>query len=849
MSCIKKSIFIVLFLSAIGVKAQDFYFKEYAPFNKNIPTPEAFLGYNIGESHTRHDLIVAYIEKLASLSDRATVAVYGYTNEHRKLLMLTITSPKNHKNLDSLKQQHLKVVNGKQVDISKLPIFINLGYNVHGNEPSGSEAALLTAYTLIASENTKVLEYLEKTVIFLDPTINPDGRDRTVNWVNRYKGNPLITDKFDIEHNEAWPKGRTNHYQFDLNRDLLLAVQPESQARLKWFHSWYPNVITDFHEMSTKKTYFFEPKPLSASLEPVTPDENYELTKHFAKGFITDLNKNGSLYFTKEIYDATYPGYGSTYGDLQGSLAILFEQAGVRGHLIESQNGDLSFQYAIKNQFIATFATIKSAILNKDLLYKYQNTFFKKAMDNAKKSKVKAYVFGDNYDKNRTKYFIDLLLKHQIKVYPLERDIYKGKKTYKKASSFIVPTNQQQNLMVRTMFETNRKYRDSVFYDASSWSVANFYNMKYDELSDVNSHNNELTTKTNKVKTEAFSQSNYAYLISWNDYNAPALLNALLEKNVHIKIALKSTKMMANDKAVDFGRGSMLIPMAIQDLKSDEIYAILKEKSAEFNIQVYAVNTGYSLKGIDLGSVNFVSVKQPKVMLLVGEGTSAYETGEVWQLFEQRLKMPITKVPLSIFNRINLQRYQVMVMVSGNYKALSEKNKTELKNWVKQGNTLITIKGASSWAISNNIVNEEFVKKAPKKAFKRIAYKDARGTIGKQRIGGAIFKVDLDLSHPIAFGYHDATIPMYKNNRIFIKPSKNPYSTVAMYTAKPHVDGFVTQENIDNYITKSASIIVSGLGKGRVVLFADNPNFRGAWYGTNKLFENAVFFGNLIKIP
>ena len=848
MKLIKIFSLLICIITFQTVNSQNYYFEEYKPFNKNIPSPQEFLGYKIGEFHTRHDLIVAYLEKIASLSDRANLEVYGYTNEHRKLLMLTITSPKNYNQINQIKKKHLKIVNGEQVDYQNLPVFINLGYNVHGNEPSGAEAALLTAYTLIASENQKVLNYLDKTIIFLDPVINPDGRDRTVNWVNRYKGNPLITDKYDIEHNEAWPKGRTNHYQFDLNRDLLLAVQPESQARLKWFHNWYPNVITDFHEMSTKKTYFFEPKPLSASLNPVTPNENYELTKKFAKGFIKDLDKIGSLYFTKEIYDATYPGYGSTYADMQGSLAILFEQAGSRGHLIESQNGNLSFSFAIRNQYVSSMATIKSAIINTNTLYKYQNSFFKNAQNQAKKSKVKAYVFGDNYDKNRNKAFIDLLLKHKIKVYPISNEINRDNITYKKGFSYVVPTNQQQNLMVRTMFETNRNYRDSVFYDASSWSVANFYNMKYSKLTSVHTNKNPITKESNTVKINNFEKSDYAYLISWDDYYAPKLLYKLLEKGIKVKIASKPSTVLYNNKNITFDRGSMLVPMAIQNINSDDIYTIIKNECEKTNIQAYPINTGYSIKGIDLGSINFTTINKPKVMMLFEGGVSTYESGEVWHLFEQRMEMPITKVPEKLFSSIDINKYNVIILVSGSYNTLFN-SKEKLSNWVAQGNTLITTRTASYWAINNKLVNEAFVEKIENITNKRIPYKDARGTIGKQRIGGAIFKVNLDISHPIAYGFHDNIIPIYKNNSIFIKPSLNQFSTVAKYTEKPHIDGFVTQANIDNYITKSAAIIVSGIGNGRVILFADNPNFRGAWYGTNKLFMNAVFFGNFIKIP
>ncbi|MCI2229813.1 zinc carboxypeptidase [Polaribacter sp. MSW13] len=833
---------------------QSYYYSDYEPFNKNIPSPEEFLEYGIGDYHTRHDLVVAYMTKLAELSENATIKIYGKTNENRKLINLTISSLENLKNIESLKEKHLQVVSEKTdvKDFSDLPIFINLGYNVHGNEPSSTEAALLTAYVLLASENPKVKEYLKEAIIFIDPVINPDGRDRHTNWVNTFRGTPLIADNDDIEHNEAWPRGRTNHYWFDLNRDLLLAVQPESNARLKWYHEWYPNVVTDFHEMGTNSTFFFEPKQLSASLKPVTPVENYTvLNNAFAKYFTADLDKIKSLYFTKEKYDATYPGYGSTYGDLQGSLSLLFEQASSRGHIQETPTGTISFPFTIRNQFVASFSTIKAAISNKNLLYSYQNNFFKSSIEKASKSKIKGYVFGDDYDKNRTKSFIDLLLKHQIKVYHLEEEVATDNKKYHENSSYYVPTKQPQYLMVRTMFETYKKYRDSVFYDASSWSMANFYNMKYSELKKAPNYKKQVSSETNKIEIEKLTKSDYAYLISWDDYYSPALLHHLQEKGVIVKTATKPFEVSTENSKKKFDRGSLLIAVGVQKITEEALFTALKEVSETYKIEVNAVETGYSLQGIDLGSSNFVTLEMPKAMMLVEGGVSSYEAGEVWHLLEQRMQMPISKVPERIFYRTDLRKYNVIIMVSGYYNLLNANSRQKLKDWVAAGNTLITTRTASSWAIRNKLVNESLIvnKKDPKNSLERLNYGESREHLGRNSIGGAIFEVDLDITHPIGYGYHNRKLPVYKNNRVWLAPSKNKFSTVAKYTENPHIDGFVTNENLQNYFTKSASIIVHKTGKGRVIMFADNPNFRGAWYGTNKLFMNSIFFGSIIRVP
>ena len=471
------------------------------------------MGYPIGDYHTRHDLVVAYMYKLAELSGKASVHQYGATHENRKLLILTIGTEANLQNLEQIKARHLEVVDSDTDvrDFGELPLFVNLAYGVHGNEPSSTEAAMLTAYTLVASQNEKVKEFLDQTIIFLDPTINPDGRDRHTNWANTFRGSPLIADRYDIEHNEGWPRGRTNHYWFDLNRDLLLGVNPESQGRLKWYHEWYPNVVTDFHEMGTNSTYFFEPKNKSASKNPITPAENRDvLNKVFAEQYAADLDRIGSLYFTDEVYDSTYPGYGSTYMDLQGSLALLFEQASSRGHLQETTTGEITFAFTIRNQYVSSMATIKAAIKNKDLLYGYQNDFFKKSMQKAAKSKVKAYVFGDEHDKNRNKEFVDVLLRHQIEVYPLENDMSHNGKRYKAGSAYVVPTYQKQYYMVQSLFETYEQYRDSVYYDTSAWSMVNFYNMKPSEMAKVPSTGDQMTWETNKVEVEKVQPSCYA---------------------------------------------------------------------------------------------------------------------------------------------------------------------------------------------------------------------------------------------------------------------------------------------------------------------------------------------------
>lgn len=827
-------------LCGFSLYSQDYFLEKYKPYDDDIPSPQEFLGYGIGEHHTRHDRIVSYLEQLAEVSDRAQLIDYGKTHEGRRLVILIVSSSENLSKLEEFKSKHLDFTDPSKsvTNYDEVPIFINLGYNVHGNEPSGGESALLTAYTLTASGNSEIKNYLEKAILFIDPTINPDGRDRHTQWATTYQGSPLVADPQDAEHDEYWPGGRTNHYWFDLNRDWLLGIHPESRGKLGWYHQWLPNVVTDFHEMGTKSTYFFEPMKSNGSLNPIMPRENYEdLNNLFGDYFAKALDSIGSLYFTKEVFDGTYPGYGSSYPDLQGGLGILFEQASSRGHKQKTEFGEITFPFTIRNQYVSSITTVKAAVENKGMLRKYQQDFFKSALSNATGSRIKAYRFGDAYDQNRVKAFVDKLLLHQIEVYRADNH------------EFIVPTRQPQYRMVQSFFETYNKYRDSVYYDASAWSVANFYNMKYRSLNSFNP-GTRVSGLEDLVSYTPISKSDYAYIIDGDDYNSIAALYALQQEDLVLSAAFKPFSTQTNEGLKNFNYGALVLPVSLQKKSADEVYNILKSVQEKFSIPVYAVGSGYHSKGIDLGSRYVKPVSKPKAAMLIGEGIRSYEAGEVWHLLDTRVGMPITKIPLRNFNKISLDQYNSLVLVSGTY-SLNEKQRQKISDWVKKGKTLITIGTASKWVIDKEMVKEALTKveKDSTAIPVRKNYVDAPENLGKESVGGIIVKTALDRTHPLGFGYRDGSIPVYKNNTVWLQPSKNEYATVAKYSSPYMIDGFISSTNRSDYLEPSASIVVSKLGSGRVVLFADNPNFRGSWYGTNRLFFNALFLGDKITIP
>ncbi|MEN1785717.1 MAG: hypothetical protein AAGF77_11330 [Bacteroidota bacterium] len=574
----------------------------------------------------------------------------------------------------------------------------------------------------------------------------------------------------------------------------------------------------------------------NGSLDPIMPKENYiDLNNLFGNYFAKAMDSVGSFYFTKEVFDGTYPGYGSSYPDLQGGLGLLFEQASSRGHVQETAFGKLTFPFTIRNQYISSIAALEAAVANKAYLRKYQQDFFKSALTNAAKTRIKGYTFKEDYDQNRMKAFIDKLLLHKVAV-------------YRTNEGYTVPTRQPQYRMVQTFFETYDKYRDSVYYDASAWSVANFYNIKYKSVSTLNL-GEKVTTTEGMATPKPVIASNYAYIIDYDDYNAPAVLYYLQDHNIKVSTAFKPFEIQTESGKQAFNYGALVVPVPLQKTGSQKVFEVIQKAQQLYQVPIYAVKTGYSTRGIDLGSRNIRPLTKPKAAMLIGDGVSSYEAGEVWHLLDARVQMPITKIPLRNLERVNLDRYNVFVLVSGRYQ-LSDKQQRRLQDWVKKGNTLVTIGRASEWLLKQELVEEQLIEKEKDTSnVERKPYVDARENIGKDRVGGIILKVDLDITHPLAFGYHDTQIPIYKNNTVWLKPSKNTYATVAKYAKKAHVDGFITKENTETFLKHAASLVVSPLGSGRVVLFADNPNFRGSWYGTNRLFLNALFLGNHVNVP
>ncbi|MEO5683922.1 MAG: M14 metallopeptidase family protein [Chitinophagaceae bacterium] len=828
----------------------SYYLPNDVTYNAAIPTPEQVIGHHVGEWHITHDRLVDYMKAIAAASpERVKLEIMGTTYETRPQVLLIISSKKNIDSIEHIRQQHLQLSNpltSASLNTDNMPAVVWIGHSIHGNESSGANASLLSAYYLAAAQGKKIDELLDNVVILFDPSFNPDGLQRFSTWVNQHKSKNLVTDPNSREFNEVWPGGRFNHYWFDLNRDWLPGVHAESQHRLKKFQAWRPNILTDHHEQGSNASFFFQPG-VPARVNPLTPEKNQQLTARIAEFHARFLDRIGSLYFTKENYDDFYYGKGSTYPDVQGCIGILFEQASSRGHAQQTSNGILRFPFTIRNQFTTTLSTLEATtVLRKELL-NYQRDFFKMTLQEGNTATNKAWVIGEAADKARTNHFIEMLLRHKIEVYELNSNLSADNFNFEKGGAYIIPANQPQYRLLRGIFDKTLTYKDSLFYDITAWTMPLAFGLPYAEL---NAAKFTAAVKGSKVDSVRMymgvmkgDKTNYAYAFEWNELYAPRMLYELIDSGVLAKCTSSPFEANASGSKKKFNYGSIIIPVALQKTDADKLFSLLKTSAEKNGVDVYPLTTGMSAAGVDLGSASFINISKPAVAMLVGPGVTPTDAGEVWHLLDQRFNIPASQLEITTFNRVDLNKYNTLVMVSGNY---AELNKEKLKTWVQNGGTLICLEDAVQWTAQNGISNITFRKIPPMNdSSAALLYASKNDREGSQQNYGGIFRAGIDLTHPLFYGYIHPYIYLFKAGKTFPEKSKNPYANPASYGNMPLQSGYISKENY-SAIKNSAAVIVNTVGTGRVISIADNPNFRAFWLGGTKLMMNAIFFGRNI---
>ena len=836
---------ILLSICLYGQENLDYFLPSGIVYNKQIPSPPQYFGHQPGEWHLSHDRLYAYITELAKISDRAIWEEYGKSYENRPLGQLIISSPENIKNIERLRQEHLRLCDPSQSgnsDIGKMPLFIKLGYGIHGNESSAQNSSILTAYFLIAGESEKINEILRNTVILIDPSLNPDGMQRHSSWVNFARSMNNNPDPDSWEFSETWPGGRTNHYWFDLNRDYLFLQHPETTGRMEAFYRWRPNIITDHHEMDAGSSFFFQPGVQKRN-NPLTPANIHTLTAEIGSYHAKYLNSIGSLYYTEESFDDFYVGKGSSYPDIHGSIGILFEQAGVKGHLRNTAGGQISFPFAIRNQVTVAMSTIDAGLAMREKLLECQRDFYKDAIAQADKHPVKAYLFTETADKGRISEFINVLRKHHIRLYKLAKDYTRDGVIYKAADSYMVPLRQDEHRFIRSLFEPVSSFTDSIFYDISTWVLPMAFNLSYTGLNTSKDIDGLLGEEI--IQSSAPSgfltgpQNPYAYLFEWNEYLAPKALFELQDAGIKVKVSTE--KFTYDDGALrkEFSYGTILIHSSEQYLSTTDLHKKIESVAKNCGITIYSVTTGLTPAGMDLGSNLFSNIQKPTVMMFTGDGSNSSDAGEIWHMLDTRFNIPVTMVTPSRANGLNLQKYNVII-VAGNpvvTPAFAEK----LKAWNRNGGTIIAYKTGNRWLLNNKITQIKYVDEVKVKKEEGI-YANIDTDRQIQQIPGSIFETRLDLSHPLCFGYTKNLLPVLKSGITAVKRDTVIYNNPVVYTENPLLSGYSSTENV-NRIKGTAFASVHG---SRIISIYDNTNFRATWYGTNKIFMNAIFFGQLL---
>ncbi|MEW6999095.1 M14 family metallopeptidase [Colwelliaceae bacterium BS250] len=818
----------------------DYYFPDQSSYRSNIPTPQSSLGFTVGERHVRHDQLINYFQSLAKTSDNIVIKEMGYTNEHRKQVIATISSKENLANLDNI----LADRKANQKQDKNAPAVVWLGYSIHGNEISGANAAMLVAYYLAAAKTAEVTELLDNLVIVIEPSMNPDGMDRFTTWVNTNRNNAINTDPEHREHQLQWPSGRTNHYMFDLNRDWLPLTQIESQNRVRNFHQYKPNVLADFHEMGKDSSYFFQPGVPSRT-NPLTPAKNIELTKLFAGYHAKALDSDERLYFSEESYDDFYYGKGSTYPDINAAVGILFEQASSRGYITDSENGVLTFAFGIKNHVLTSFSTLIAAQENKAELHKFRSDFHNENTKLADKENFDGYLISERFDAHRLNSFLSLLEQHEIKAYPLVKNYEDNDGYYYKESSFYVPIKQKQYRLIKTIFNKVTTFKNNTFYDVSGWTMPLAFNINSHEIKSVRSLKLASTAwQPSKLKIATPTITSYAYAFSWDNYLAPKMLNKLLNKGIKAKVATKPFTQDIGQKSVEFAPGSIVIPAGIQQL--DNWFTELTNIQKELNIELVALSTGFSSKGINLGSPSLKTLAPIKVLMLGGQGVSQYEAGHMLYYLDETLSIPVSVVDLYRLDSIDFSQYSHIIMVNGDYKTISESSTKKIKSWLESGGSIYAQQKALHWLTAKELLNASFISNNKiNRSFESadLNYADKDALAAQKRLAGAIFKAQLDISHPLAYGYHNDELAIFKNNTVMMEKPSVPFINVAAYSNEPLLSGYSAPEMSD-LVANNSAIISHNVGKGKIIASTENLVFRGYWQGTSKIVANALFFSS-----
>ncbi|SKC75916.1 M14 family metallopeptidase [Ohtaekwangia koreensis] len=837
----KRILFFILTFISFSLQAQQ-----------KLLSPKDFLGYELGDRFTRHHRVVEYYKHVADALPNVEFYQYGETYEHRPLVYVVVTSPENFQNLEQIRLNNLKkagMADGAPSADKKAIVW--LSYNVHGNEANSTEASMQTLYELSNPQNQKTQEWLKNTVVILDPCLNPDGRDRYANFYNQYGNVPPNGSEDSHEHNEPWPGGRANHYMFDLNRDWAWGTQTETQARLKVYNQWMPHVHVDFHEQGHNHPYFFAPaaEPFHEIISKWQREFQVMIGKNNAKYF----DEQGWLYFTKEVFDLYYPSYGDTYPTYSGAIGMTYEQGGQTGITISTKEGDpLTLKDRLTHHHTTGLSTVEITSINYSRVVDEFEKYFRDNLNNPA-STYKTYVIKGNNNPDKIDQLAKWMDAHSIKYgYSSAGKATRGFDYQTQTTTnvsvstddIVINIYQPKSRFITAVFEPQSKLPDSLTYDVTAWNLMYAYNLKAYALTERINAGKAYESKV--ADNTTIASKPYAYIFQYQGVKDVAFLSALMQKGIKVRSSLKAFKV--NGK--DFDRGALIVTRRNNE-KVEDFDNTVQSLAKSLDRKIYTSPTGFVESGKDFGSSSVNYVKAPNVALLFGDETSSLSTGEIWYFFEQQLHYPITTLGTDYIKYVALNKYDVLIIPEGRYSSLDEKFLEKISGWVSAGGKLIVIaNGLDAFADKKGFALKPYTdddeKEKAEKKEKDIAkqdaltrYEDADRKEISNFIGGAIYKVTLDNSHPLGFGL-PATYYSLKTNELRYGYIENGWNVGVLKGKLKPVQGFAGKYANE----KLANSLVFGVeqkGKGNIVYLVDNPMFRCFWEDGKMLLSNAVF--------
>ena len=816
-----------------------------ASAQSTLKSPEDFLNFKKGERFLRHHQVVSYYEYVAQQNpNQVKLIQYGSTNEGRPLMIAIVASPENFPQLEEIRTNNLKsigLMDGKPT--KKQPAIAWLSYNVHGNESCGTSTSPFTLYELLNPNNERSKAILANTVVILDPSINPDGYDRYVNWYNQKVGAVFNPNPAAIEHNEPWPGGRFNHYLFDLNRDWAWQTQKETQERLAVYRQWMPHLHADFHEQGVENPYYFAPsaKPYH---EDITGWQR-EFQKILGDYNKRDFDKNGWLYFSKERFDLLYPSYGDTYPTYNGAFGMTYEQGGSgrAGLGVIKRDGDtLTLKQRIDHHLSTSFACMEAISANADKTV----TEFIKFYDNAQKNPVgqyKSFIFKTKGNESRTREFLNYLDKENFQYGVAGRSYLASGYSYQddKTASFtiepddiIINLYQPRSTLLKILIEPKTMVEDSVTYDITSWSLPYAYGLNAYAVKDkvVPASKPQFVAQTAKIDKP------YAYLVKWQAFSELKLLASLLKKGIKVRSAAKPFEI----ENLAFNEGTLVITRTGNERLGDAFDKIVKAEAERLQVNLYSVATGMASKGSDFGSDNVSYLKAPKVAILAGDGVSPTAFGATWHFFDKQIEYPVTIIGENTLGNLDLAKFDVLILTDGSYgKSLDERNLSKVREWIRAGGKLIAVQGALNNLAGKDgfeLKHKDEDKKKETDASKLKIFANAERESVSEETPGSIYKLTMDNTHPLAFGYDKTYFSLVLESSDFQYLSDG--WNVGVTKNKDLVAGYAgakAQEKLKN----SLIFGTQDLGRGQVVYLANDPVFRGFWQNGKLLFGNAVF--------